>query len=158
MISGLLAVLLIVGYIIFSRGSANKQQSSDVEPTEEILPTVDSSVKVDFESIKKGEALLTVKNAPSGTNQIEFELSYMVINADSEEGGSGTVSQGAIGKCTKSNNVWECGEPSASGRKIVLGTCSSGVCRYHNIEGDVNVLLKFTGNYGQKIYEKEFEL
>ena len=47
---------------------------------------------------EEGEAVLSVKDAPNGTRSIEFEMSYMVINEDTGDGG-GSVSQGAIGKC-----------------------------------------------------------
>lgn len=159
MFGGLIVLLLIIGFFIFSRSNVNKEEATDIEPTEEILPTVDSSVKVEFKSFKKGEALLTVSNEPKGTNLIEFELSYSVVNTDTSEGGGDTVDQGAIGKCYRVSGIWECGESSGGGgRKIVLGTCSSGVCRYHNVVGRVKVVLKFTGDYGQKIFEKEYEL
>jgi hypothetical protein len=64
-----------------------------------------------------------------------------------------------IGKCFKTERFWQCGEEDAyGGRKIVLGTCSSGTCRYHNILGPIKLNLKFTGSYGEKIYEKEFKI
>lgn len=151
-------IILVIGVFIYSRKQANNNVVTNNSPTDQILPTIDSSVKVDLISSKKGEAVLSINNAPDGTKSIEFELSYLVINADTSEGGSGTVSQGAIGKCYESNNVWECGEPSGTGRKIVLGTCSSGVCRYHNITGPITVSLKFTGDYGEKIFTKNYQL
>lgn len=122
-----------------------------------IFPTVDSSVKVELKSTKKGEVVLSVNDAPSGTKAIEFEMSYLVINEDTGDGG-GSVSQGAIGKCYEVKNAWECGEPSSSGRKIILGTCSSGVCRYHNISGPIKISLKFSGSYGNKMFTKEYTL
>jgi hypothetical protein len=87
----------------------------------------------------------------------------LVVNTDvgdEGEGEGGSVSQGAIGKCVEIKGLWECGseEPGGQGRKIVLGTCSSGTCRYHNIVGDVKVFMKFTGDYGSKVFEKEFSL
>lgn len=159
MIGGLVVLLLIVGLLIFSRANVKKEEVTDIEPTEEVLPTVDASVKVEFKSLRKGEALLTVSNEPKNTDLIEFELSYSVVNTDTSEGGGGTVDQGAIGKCYQVSEIWECGEASGGrGRKIVLGTCSSGVCRYHDIVGPVKVVLKFSGDYGQKIFEKEYKL
>jgi len=43
-------------------------------------------------------------------------------------------------------------------KKITLGTCSSGKCVYHEVVGKIKVSLKFTGSYGEKIFEKEYEL
>jgi hypothetical protein len=158
-LGGVLVVLIVIfGYWLVTRGkSAGNKKVEEIAQSDTVFPTVDSSVKVDLKSLKKGEAVLSITNAPSGTNAIEFEMSYLVVNEDTGEGG-GTVSQGAIGKCTEASGVWECGEPSGAGRKIVLGTCSSGVCRYHNISGPIRVSLKFEGSYGDKMFTKEYTL
>ncbi|MDO8741624.1 MAG: hypothetical protein Q7J11_00585 [Candidatus Roizmanbacteria bacterium] len=158
-VGGVFLVLFILsGYwLLIGRKATVKSKNEQVVTSEGVFPTIDSSVQVDLKPIKKGEVLLSINNAPTGTKSIEFELSYLVANIDTGEGG-GNVAQGAIGKCYESNNVWECGEPFQSGYKIVLGTCSSGVCRYHNITGPIKVLLKFSGSYGVKTFEKEYTL
>ncbi|GIW64961.1 MAG: hypothetical protein KatS3mg092_0894 [Patescibacteria group bacterium] len=157
---GLIFVLLIISYFLIIKNTKSKTNNdSYVVPTQEVLPTVDSSTKVDLKLIKKGEALLTVTNEPKNTSTIDFELSYQVVNNDVSEGGEGTVEQGVIGKCYKQEKEWQCGESNNGGsRKIILGTCSSGTCRYHNIVGSIKILLRFTGDYGQKIFEKEYQL
>ena len=43
-------------------------------------------------------------------------------------------------------------------KQLTLGTCSSGTCVYHKVEGKIQLTLKFSGDYGQKLYEKEHEL
>ncbi|GAB4219076.1 MAG: hypothetical protein Fur009_3390 [Candidatus Microgenomates bacterium] len=155
----LIIIFLVLGlFFVFK----NKKPSTDqvnIEPTQEVIPTVSSSVKVDFKLIKKGEATLIITNEPKNTSSIDFELSYQVVNNDVTEGGEGTVTQGAIGKCYKISDQWQCGESNnGMGRRIILGTCSSGTCRYHNIVGSVQVTLKFSDDYGQKIFNKEYEL
>jgi len=155
----ILLVLIIVGFFLIKKSSKFQKNDGSVTPTEAILPTVDSSVKVDFGLIKNGEVRLNVSNAPQTTRLVEYELVYAVINTDINEGGSETVDQGAIGKCYLLDDIWQCGETDEqSGHKIVLGTCSSGVCRYHNIVGKVKVHLKFTGDYGEKLFEKEYAI
>lgn len=149
--------ILLGYYMFFGRKTNNNKINEQTVSSDSIFPTVDSSVKVSLTSFKKGEAILSINNAPTGTKSIEFEMSYLVINQDTGEGG-GTVSQGAIGKCYEVSQVWECGEPSQTGRKIILGTCSSGVCRYHNIEGPIKVSLKFSGSYGEKVFSKEYKI
>ncbi|MEK7177744.1 MAG: hypothetical protein AAB705_02885 [Patescibacteria group bacterium] len=159
MIIGGVFLLLVsfFGYKYLKGRNTAVDNNAQIITSDNIFPTVDSSVQVDLKSTKKGEAILSINNAPNGTESIEFEMSYLVINEDTGDG-SGTVSQGAIGKCNEENSVWECGEPSPSGRKIILGTCSSGVCRYHNITGPIKVSLKFSGSYGEKVFTKEYEL
>ena len=157
LIGGVLLTVLIIGGVLIGshRGEVKEEAGGDLLPTEVAIPTVDSSVKVNLTSGKtKGEALLTIEKAPKGTKDIDFELSYNANNPD--EGG--TTLQGAIGGCEESQDVWKCGEPSPTGRKIVMGTCSSGVCKYHNVVGKVRLNLRFTGDYGDKVFEKEYEL
>ena len=153
----LLVLFIFFGYKFMIGRKTTVNNNEQTVPSDSIFPTVDSSVRVYLKPTKKGEAVLSISDALNETKSIEFEMSYLVVNVDTGEGG-GNVSQGAIGKCYEDNNVWECGEPSETGRKIIFGTCSSGVCRYHNITGPIKVSLKFSGNYGEKIFTKEYKL
>lgn len=151
-------LIFFIFYIFFSKNKNQQKSSQNFSNSEEIIPTVDSSVKVELKQLKKGEINLTILNEPKSTNSIEFELTYNTLNNDIEEG-KVIVEQGVIGKCYKFSNYWQCGESNeAGGKKIVLGTCSSGVCRYHNVVGKLKLLLRFSGNYGIRIFEKEYEL
>jgi hypothetical protein len=156
------AIVLATGIIVMAVSGKNdnsKKQTENVLQNEPTIAPVDSSVEVSFkEGAKKGEALLTVKNAPSDTKDIEFTLSYDAESAANEESAGGTTQQGAVGNCVKNGSVWECGEPSTAGRKIVLGTCSSGVCRYHTLKSQVDVSLLFKGRYGERSFQKKYSL
>ncbi|MCS6956497.1 MAG: hypothetical protein NZM02_01460 [Patescibacteria group bacterium] len=156
----ILIFLLIFIYLFLINKEKKDTKTTDIKPSLEVLPTIDSSVKIDFKSIKKGEAILTISNEPKSTKLIEFELIYKVKNNDLSEGAEEEmIEQGVIGKCYKSDNFWQCGEDNGSGgKKIVLGTCSSGTCRYHNVVGKLKLVLKFSGSYGQKIFENEYQL
>lgn len=160
LIGGMTLLLIIFSLIFFSnKKSIEKKEIISENNQEDVLPTIDSSVKVDFQLIKEGEAFLKVFNSPRNTNLIEFEISYSVKNNDIDEGGEDLVEQGVMGKCYKENDFWSCGQgESLFNRKIVFGTCSSGVCRYHNIVGQINLTLRFTGDYGQKIFNKKYDL
>lgn len=163
LIIGVVVTLVLITSVVVlamnGKNSNTTKKTGDVLENEPTVAPVDSSVVVDFkEANKAGEVLLTVKNAPGGTKDIEFELSYDAESAASEESAGGTTQQGAIGKCEKNGDTWECGEPSADGRKIVLGTCSSGVCRYHKIKSQIDVRLMFNGNYGQRSFEKKYSI
>lgn len=156
-LGGLFVLVFIVGALVIGGKKSAKQTATDSLPQEAIIPTIDSSVNVELKpTAKKGEATLTVQNAPSGTSGIEYTITYDALNADTGEGGAGVVPQGVTGKCERSGSLWQCGEPSLIGKKIVFGTCSSGVCRYHQIQGNVKVSLKFNGSYGDKIFEKDY--
>jgi len=142
MIGGLIVLLLIVGYWLFSRTKSSQQKTNNVEPTEEVLPTVDSSVKVNLSSLMGAkEVLLSIKNIPTGTTNIEYVLSYETV-----EGGL----QGVNSTAEIKGSDFE--------KKITLGTCSSGTCVYHNVKGKIKVELIFKGDYGDKSFVKEYEL
>lgn len=158
----IVALVLVTGIVVMAvskKNTATTEKTENVLENEPTIAPVDSSVVVDFkEAAKKGEVTLTVKNAPKNTQEIEFTLSYDVENVASEDNPGGVSQEGAIGGCEKNGDIWECGEPSTDGRKIVLGTCSSGVCRYHKITSPIDVNLLFKGSYGERKFEKKYDL
>lgn len=140
------AVLIIVGGIFFFVSSNRSKQSQlqDVLENEEAIPTVDASVQVNLKAkVGKKEVELSVKNIPSGTKSVEYELSY-----DAQ----GQGPQGAIGTVELKT------KESFLTKTVTLGTCSSGTCVYHTVLGPVRLSLIFNGSYGQRIFEKEYEL
>ena len=141
LIIGAIIVILGLGYSIF-RSPAKKMVTtkSSILPENTEIQLVDDSVKVSFSSQNKKEASVKVESIPKDTELIEYEISYNTA----EE-----VPQGAIGKLDINGNT-------ASKDQLTFGTCSSGTCRYHNLVGTVKLLLKFSGSYGERLFEKEF--
>ncbi len=143
----LLLVLLVFFLIIFLFFALTGKKSKTKKPTttplsdELVIPTVDSSVRVELNKLSSGqEVLLKIENAPKNTQLIEYELSYDTISQGY---------QGVIGSFDgRPEQVYE--------KKIYLGTCSSGTCVPHQLKGKIKVSLKFSGNYGERVYEKEF--
>ena len=43
-------------------------------------------------------------------------------------------------------------------KKITLGTCSSGTCKYDQGVKSIHALIRFTGSYGAQMFEGDFEL
>lgn len=143
MISLIVLVLLITSYLVFGKNKVSQQQITEIEPTEEILPTVDSSVKVSLKGLNNNrEVLLEITNIPNGTESVDYELSYQTASQGL---------QGIIGSVSME-------EKAGIEKKLTLGTCSSGTCVYHQVVGKIKLTLKFSGNYGDKIFEKEYEL
>ncbi len=144
-IIGTVVVLLIAIAIYVMTGTGkNSQEAEDKDtvfkkPTN-VIPTVDSTVMVEIEGDK--DAVITIKGVPEGTEDIEFELSYPTKNG-SVEGVFGSIEVD--------------GEDMVE-KEVTFGTESSGVKRYHEIDGDVSGIFKFSGEYGQKMLEKEFSL
>jgi len=142
MVGGL--ILLGVGMGIFF--SQQKPKKIDqVQKKEEIgaIPTVDSSTVVTLKSLQGNkEIALEGKGVPNGTTSIDYELSYDT-KGQGKQGVIGTIS-------TITGNAFE--------KQMTLGTCSSGRCVYHEVIGQIQVTLRFTGEYGEKILIKEFSL
>ena len=136
-------VLVVVSvFLMMKQKAAPKQaqekQSVFEEPAEDILP-VDSSVIATIKG--KTDAVITIKNVPEGTKSIEYQLIYSTKSGSSE---------GVIGQLTI--------EGSKAEKEITFGTCSSGVCRYHDIVGAVSGTFVFAGSYGERMLEQEFDL
>lgn len=138
-------VVAIAGAYYFYSSSAKKQEVTEkdtiFEEPSEVIPTVDPSTKVEIKGDK--EAVISVSSIPKSTESIEYELSYDTT--------TGSV-EGAIGTIQVEANA------TTATEKTTFGTCSSGVCRYHSIKGNVKGTFKFTGSYGERILEKEFAL
>ena len=142
----ILVVVLIGGLIFFLTRSKNNSpiQEQEVTPTETVIPTVDSSVKVSLNPRNSNkEVTLELEGITQNTTTVEYALSYM------------TQSQGLQGLIGTIN--LDDGE-STYEKELTLGTCSSGTCVYHQVVGSIKVELKFTGSYGDKVLSKEFSL
>lgn len=143
-IVGIFVVIMFLGVLMVING-LNKKALSDQQtlPKSEILPTVDSSVQVTLTANEtKNKVALRAENFPNGTKTLEYELSYET--AESTEGAS-TLPIDVAG-----TDSFE--------REIRLGTCSASVCRDHVGVKKIKVNILFTGNYGKKIFEKEFDI
>ena len=138
-------IVLVLGTVLLIRNSQTQKKSEITPtPTEEQIPTVDSSVKVDLLAVGSGkEVTLSIAKIPVETSTIEYSLSYNT-KQQGIQGVIGTVN------VTSNKNEYE--------KTITLGTCSSGRCVYHDVEGAIKLTLKFSGNYGDRIFEKDFTL
>ena len=148
-VGAIIVLLIIVGIFLTSSKKASNsgdRAGEDVLPDVEVLPTVDASVKVDLKAdAKKENVNLTVTGVPSGTTEIEYELSYDAL-VDGE-----SVPKGVIGTIPFDGK-----EPIKRG--ITIGTCSSGTCKYDKGITSIKALLKFTGSYGSRLFEKEYKI
>lgn len=138
-------VLLLSGILLLSRRDNPNEQKEETNslPTEAVIPTISDDVKIDLVSSSAGrEVVLQIKDIPSGTQIIDYELSYQTAQQGL---------QGVIGTI-------ELRGESAIDKNLTLGTCSSGTCIYHQVVGEVRLNLRFSGDYGEKVFEKEYEL
>ncbi len=139
-------ILLVVGVVVIrSRSVATSRQTTEATaPSPEmVIPTVGNDTIVTLTSTNARRAVVVdIEGIPSGTQTIDYSISYQT----KQQG-----LQGIIGTITLTG-----GETSHQ-LKRDLGTCSSGTCIYHEVVGKVTLELKFTGSYGDKLYDKEFD-
>ena len=151
-----LAVVLLFG-IWFAVNSNNKNKDGGTQSVLENEPTVvpvDSSVVVTLKSaVKKGEVIIEVKNAPDGSKKAEMELTYNREKRPEDETDSDVIPDGVLAGCD-----FKSGQKSCVKEGITLGTCSSGVCRYHTVVGKIKLSILFSGSYGERSFEKEDSL
>lgn len=137
-------VLIGIGLAVFMSAQKPKVVEQP-QKKEEVgaIPTVDPSTVVSLEPIQGNkEIVLKGTKIPQGTESIDYELSYDT---------KGQGKQGVIGTVSDfSGSDFE--------KQMTLGTCSSGKCVYHEVIGTIQVTLRFTGGYGEKIFSKEFTL
>jgi hypothetical protein len=143
-VGGALVLLLVLGFLFFrGRVNTNDNQGEQTE-VEDLIPTVDASVKVSLEASDSTnhEVVLTASNIPAATQAVDYELSYQTASQGL---------QGVIGTITTIRG-------RGFEKKLTLGTCSSGTCVYHQVVGKIKLTLKFSGDYGEKLFEKEYSL
>jgi len=150
------AVVVIFGIWFASKANikGKTQGTENVLVNEPTMAPVDSSVVVSLgEGGKKGEVEIAVKNAPEGTKKAEMELTYNRAARAEDDTDSDVIPDGVLTGCE-----FKSGQRSCMKTGITLGTCSSGVCRYHTVVGAIKLSIIFSGSYGDRSFEKEYKL
>lgn len=142
---GIVVILAIGGFFFMKKEKSTTTQKKPVIGQEQdAIPQVDSSVVVDLVYTDPRKMIkVAVKNIPSGTQIIEYSVTY-----DLKNGGL----QGFNGEIDPK------GKSEAETDPKLLGTESSGARRYDDVTGHMKVDMKFTGDYGERVFEKEYQL
>lgn len=135
-------LLIIVGGgigILRSKGSSSDGPAPTATP---FLPPADPNIVVELIPLDPGKAVdLRISKIPDDVTSVEYELKYKT--SDKTEGVFGTAQ-------VEENRVT---------REITLGTCSSGVCKYHTIpSGKGTLTIKFNSPNGATRFQEEFQL
>jgi hypothetical protein len=142
-IIGVVILLAVVGNLFLARQKTKVTTPAVKKDELGAIPTVDATTKVTLKALTGNkEIVLNGAGIPNGTTSVDYELSYDT-KAQGKQGVIGTIS-------TITNNGFE--------KQMTLGTCSSGRCVYHEVVSAIQVTVKFTGEYGEKILVKEFSL
>lgn len=150
--AGAVIVLILIGVGIYMMRTpaptATPKKLMLQDESLEIIPTVGPEVKVDLVTVVPQQDMkLTVEGIPAGTTSIDYDISY-----DTKEG----ITQGTSGTGKPEDDASSFG--TSYERTFKLGTCSKAVCTYHHITGDFKVQLKFEGDYGSRLFEKEYAI
>ena len=144
-IAGVLVIIaIVVGVVLTGKKTQTVKTEKKASSDEEIIPTVDSSVQVDLVGLNANKEIkISLAGIISGTQTIEYTLSY---NTKAQG------FQGIMGTIELKNNETE------HEMERELGTCSSGKCVYHIVDGPIKLELKFNGDYGSRLFSKEYSL
>jgi len=157
MIVGAVCAVVVVFGLWFASNANKKdigQETENVLENEPTIAPVDASVIVNLkEATKRGEVEIIVSNAPEGTKKAEMELTYNREKRPEDETDSDVIPDGVLAGCD-----FKSGQRSCTKAGITLGTCSSGVCRYHTVVGKIKLSIIFSGSYGERSFEKEYKL
>lgn len=140
---GILVLVLVGGSFLVK--SLNQPVTSPGEEEEIVdLPPADPSIVVAVEPKPDGRSVvLSVSKIPSGTESVEYELSYLT--------GEG-LPKGALGKISLNG-------ASEVTRDVLLGTCSTGgKCTYDTGVTSVKLVLKFNHPSGATQFSQDYSL
>ncbi|NCO88611.1 hypothetical protein AUK04_04910 [Candidatus Roizmanbacteria bacterium CG2_30_33_16] len=145
----IVALLILITSILIIVRLNNNKAINNIKPTPSVVsekpfPTLDSSFKVDLVGMNNNKKIkLTMFGIPKSTESIEYSLSYQT----KQQGLQGIIGTIELKK-NESDFVLE----------RDLGTCSSGTCIYHTVEGNIMVELKLSGKYGESLFSKDYSL
>lgn len=138
-------LILVIGGGVLLVKSLSMPVSTSPEEEEEVvqLPPADPSIEVTLGKGSDSKSVdLTVAKIPTGTESVEYELSYIT--------GEG-LPKGALGKISLS------GKDNVA-RNILLGTCSRNTCSYDTGVTSVKLVLRFNHPDGATQLTKEYPL
>ncbi len=141
-----IVVIILIGggiWLLASKKTSGTQQIPAYTDQAQVLTLSSDAIGLTIAFRADNKAMkFTVGNA-SGVNSIEYQISYnKTVSGD-------TVPEGLIG--TVDMNP---GDKTAGIGFREFGTCSSGTCRYDNVQSPITLTLKLVKSDG-KIYQVE---
>lgn len=132
---GLAVLVSLLGFIIFNLRSKEAPENQNEETVARELPLEERPLVRLAPNSAGNELALSVSKIPVAVSVIEYELVYNT-SAGVLQGVPGSVGVEGKGKLD---------------RKLTLGTCSSGVCRYDKGVKDIKLTLKLRDSKGKLI-------
>ncbi len=149
-LAGLVAVILIIavaGFIFISKQKATKEPVIEKTPEEEAIQMKPEDIGLELIPNKALTEVEMKINDVSKFNHFDFEMSYDAI-VDGESVPKGAIGSGDINP----------GDTTVD-RKITIGTCSSGTCKYDKGVKKISFLIRLTLKDGKTaVVKKDLDL
>lgn len=140
---GVLLIFLVIGAYFFlsNRKTSNEAVLTPPEETEDVFPAVSAQdLGLTFSARADGKAVKFEISNASDIASIDYEISYLA---------EGNIPRGVIGSITKAEE-----EETIAIDYEVLGSCSSGKCKYDAGVTSVKLILRILKTDG-KTYQTE---
>lgn len=144
LIAGAAVILTLFAFKVLNQPKQEASTSEEDKPLPEL--SVDQRPYITLTPDSRGQELtLFVSKIPGSSSTLEYELVYV---ADGQGSTKGTVTRGVPG------SIDIAGQTSIE-RKLTLGSCSSGVCRYDKNVKDINLTLRLRNSDGKLIAKSD---
>lgn len=146
-IAAIVIVVAIAGYLFVSKQKTAKEPVVEQAPEEQALEMKPEEIGLELTPNKALTEVVMKINDVSKFNHFDFEMSYDAI-VDGEAVPKGAIGSGDINP----------GETSVE-RKITIGTCSSGTCKYDKGVKKISIVITLDLKDGKKaVVKKDLDL
>ncbi len=132
-------ILVIAGAAVFLLPKGSTQNGGEEQQLQNVkqLQPEDIGLTLQLSSDKRNVNMKITKL--EGIKSIEYELDYTAIVT--EEGETNEVPRGVLSTIDVNGD-------SEIDKDVLLGTCSSGTCKYDKVTSDIKLILKLTYENG----------
>lgn len=145
LIVGVIVLIVVVlgGFIAFTTLSKNNTPATGGEQSESVNVKKVSPDEIGLTlSLKPDKKAIIMKIAKlDGIKSIDYELDYNALVTD--EGETNDVPRGVLSTIDVNP------DDSELEKEILLGTCSSGTCKYDKVTSDIKLILKLNYTNGE---------
>lgn len=133
----LLAIVVVAGAGYFLMNSSGTKQPVKEEVVEQQIKQVSSDeIGLELRLRADKKAVFMTVNKLDGIKSLEYEATFDAQVKDPESGEALVVPRGSGGSVEIKSNEKQIK------REVVLGTCSSGTCKYDKVVSDVKFIIR----------------
>ena len=136
-----IAVALIGAFFFLSGSKSQSPQATTGDQTENVKKISPEDIGLSFSLKDDKKAVILKITKLNGIKSFEYELDYNAIVT--EEGETNEVPRGVLSTIDVTSG------DSELNKEILLGTCSSGTCKYDKVTSDIKLVLKVNYSNGE---------